>query len=39
MPGDIRKRLLDEYAPDIAKLSDLIGRDLSGWFTPRRQEY
>jgi hypothetical protein len=39
MPADIHKRLMDEYAPDVAKLSNLIGRDLSGWFTPRQQQY
>ena len=39
MPADIRRRLMDEYAPDIAKLSALIGRDLSGWFVQRPQQY
>jgi hypothetical protein len=31
MPIDSRQELLDEYAPDIAQLSGMIGRDLSGW--------
>jgi hypothetical protein len=31
MPPTIRQELLNDYAPDIAQLSTLIGRDLSGW--------
>jgi hypothetical protein len=32
MPPHIRQELMNEYAPDIAQLAELIGRDLSGWF-------
>src|SRR5690349_2311761 len=31
MPPDIRRELLNDYAPDVAQLSNLIGRDLSAW--------
>jgi hypothetical protein len=27
----LRRRLLDEFTPDIERLGALIGRDLSGW--------
>jgi hypothetical protein len=35
MPPHIRQELMNEYAPDIAQLAELIGRDLSGWFISR----
>lgn len=31
LPPELRKRLVDEYRPDILKLQDLIRRDLSHW--------
>jgi hypothetical protein len=31
MPAELRRQLLREYEPDILKLQDLIGRDLSCW--------
>jgi sulfotransferase family protein len=33
MPPDVRRELLNDYAPDIAQLSSLIGRDLSTWLS------
>jgi hypothetical protein len=39
MPSTVRRKLMDAYAPDISRLADLIGRDLSGWFHERRQQY
>jgi sulfotransferase family protein len=33
MPPDVRRELLNDYAPDIAQLSSLIGRDLSAWLS------
>jgi len=31
MDAELRQRLLDELAPQITELGQLIGRDLSGW--------
>jgi hypothetical protein len=31
MPQSVRQELLNDYAPDIRQLSDLIERDLSSW--------
>jgi hypothetical protein len=31
MDPQLRSRLLDELAPQITDLGELIGRDLSGW--------
>jgi sulfotransferase family protein len=31
MPRAIRRQVMDDYAPDVAQLSHLIGRDLSNW--------
>jgi len=31
MPPDLRRQLLDYFRPDILRLQDLIGRDLSLW--------
>ena len=39
MPSAVRKELMNNYAPDISKLANLIERDLSGWFLQRRQQY
>ena len=33
MPADIRRELLNDYAPDVAQLSTLISRDLSAWLS------
>ena len=35
MPADIRRELLNDYAPDIAQLSRLISRDLSAWLSSK----
>lgn len=32
MDPELRSRLLDELAPEIDRLGELIGRDLSGWY-------
>jgi sulfotransferase family protein len=34
MPQSVRQELLNDYAPDIRQLSDLIERDLSSWLEP-----
>ena len=39
MPADVRRALMDDYKPDIDRLANLIGRDLSGWYRQRRQQY
>jgi hypothetical protein len=31
MDPDLRRRLIEEFTPEINRLGDLIGRDLSGW--------
>jgi hypothetical protein len=31
MSGELRQRLTDELAPEVQRLGDLIGRDLSAW--------
>ena len=31
LPHDLRRQLQGDFRPDILKLQDLIGRDLSGW--------
>ncbi len=33
MPPDLRRRLTDDLAPEVARLSGLIGRDLTAWST------
>ena len=35
--ADLRAQLIEEYAPDIAKLGARIGRDLSAW--TRRERF
>jgi hypothetical protein len=32
MDPELRRRLLNEFTPQIRRLGDLIGRDLSAWF-------
>lgn len=32
---ELRSRLTAEFAPDVARLSALLGRDLSHWLTPK----
>lgn len=34
MDGDLRRRLAEEFAPDVHRLSTLLERDLSGWTEP-----
>jgi hypothetical protein len=31
MDPDLRRRLIDEFAPEVARLGSLLGRDLSAW--------
>ncbi|MCU1266145.1 MAG: hypothetical protein JWM21_2463 [Acidobacteria bacterium] len=34
LPPDLKRRLLKGFAPDVQRLSELLGRDLSHWYQP-----
>ena len=34
MPEELRRRLQREFAPDVGRLSELLGRDLTHWCAP-----
>jgi hypothetical protein len=38
VPPDVRARLIEEYRPEVERLSDLLGRDLRHWSEPPRPE-
>ncbi len=38
MPLALRDLMVEEFGPDVAKLSSLIGRDLSFWLEPKQAE-
>src|SRR6476659_1959319 len=34
LPAEVRARLIEEYRPDIERVAELTGLDLSGWLQP-----
>jgi len=34
MDADLRRRLVEEMAPEVRRLEELLGRDLRAWLPP-----